>query len=77
MYRSPKEMTAFKGQLSYVDSCPEQPVNGKAFCENHCKVAEENGVPSGLQEFLKHCGIAKGNCMYVCIIIEIVFILKS
>ena len=50
---------AFKGQLNYVDNRPEQPANGKAFCENHCRVAEENGVPSGLREVLKHCGIAK------------------
>ena len=59
MYCSPKQISAFKGQLNYVDNRPEQLANGKAFCENHCRVAEENGVPSGLQEFLKHCGIAK------------------
>lgn len=59
MYCSPKQTSTFKGQLNYVDNCPEQLANGKAFCENHCRVAEENGVPSGLQEFLKHCGIAK------------------
>ena len=36
--------------------CPEQPAHRKAFCAKHCKVVESLKKPSGLREFLKHCG---------------------
>ena len=60
MYRVPKEITGFSGQLKYVDTCPGQPMHGKAFCEEHCRVAAEKEIPSGLRDFLKYCGVSKG-----------------
>ena len=33
MYRVPKEITGFEGNLKYVDSCPNSPMHGMAFCE--------------------------------------------
>lgn len=59
MYRVPKEVTGFSGQLKYVDACPGQPMHGKAFCEKHCRVAAEKEIPSGLRDFLRYCGVNK------------------
>lgn len=60
MYRVPKEIAGFSGQLKYVDTCPGQPMHGKAFCEEHCQMVAEKGIPSGLCDFLKYCGVSKG-----------------
>ena len=37
--------------------CTSQPHQGSAFCSSHAEIAERIGVPSGLQAFLKHCGV--------------------
>ena len=37
--------------------CTSQPQQGSAFCSSHADIAEKIGVPSGLQAFLKHCGV--------------------
>lgn len=56
------ETPGFKGCLQYVDSCPNQPLHSKAFCEEHCKTAESKGVPTTLKEFISYksnmvCGL--------------------
>ncbi|XP_022108991.1 uncharacterized protein LOC110989145 isoform X2 [Acanthaster planci] len=33
------------------------PLRGKAFCQAHCTVAEKSDIPTGIHEFLKHCGV--------------------
>ena len=48
MYHVPKEISGFNGALQYVDSCPNQPVAGMAFCEKHCE------IPCMLQEFQEY-----------------------
>lgn len=59
MYSVPKTVSGFKGKLSYVDTCPNAPLMGKAFCAHHCTMAEEQGKPTGLRQFLKFCGVRK------------------
>ena len=51
MYRVPKDISGFRGALKYVDSCPNQPEIGMAFCADHCKTAAEKGIPYTLREF--------------------------
>ena len=52
MFKVPKTVSGFDGALSYVDTCPNQPEHGMAFCHVHCKVASENNIPCKLSEFL-------------------------
>ncbi|XP_022111569.1 uncharacterized protein LOC110990776, partial [Acanthaster planci] len=42
---------------SIPDVCTESPAHGKAFCADHCVVAERSSTPTGLRDFLKHCGV--------------------
>ena len=51
MWKVPSEVSGFKGQLKYVDSCPNEPVPAKAFCHQHCVEAEQQGIPTNLQEY--------------------------
>ena len=44
MFRVPKEVTGFSHHLRYVDTCPNEPVCGHAFCEVHCNEAEEKKI---------------------------------
>ena len=37
--------------------CTNQPQQGSAFCNSHTDTAEKLGVPPGLQDFLKYCGV--------------------
>ena len=63
MYRVPKEVSGFDGKLGYVDTCPNSPLPGKAFCSHHCSLAEREGKPTGLRQFLRFCGVKlRGNC---------------
>ena len=41
MHTDPMEVSGFSGKLKYVDSCPNQPVPGKALCRRHCDEAEK------------------------------------
>ena len=54
MYSVPKEVSGFSGALQYVDSCPNEPSAGMAFCDEHCKAADEEGIPCRLREFLRY-----------------------
>ena len=51
MFNVPKEVSGFSGQLRYVDTCPNQPEPGKAFCSMHCSLAEKDGIPTGLRAY--------------------------
>ena len=57
MYPVPKDTAAFKGNLRYVDTCPNSPVYGKAFCEDHCTVACTQGIPTDLKSYLSYKGM--------------------
>ena len=35
----------------------EEPKDAMAFCAKHCLVAEERGIPTKLQDYLKFCGL--------------------
>ena len=54
MFDVPKEVSGFSGQLQYVDTCPNQPEFTKAFCLQHCKEAEQEGIPCDLREYTKY-----------------------
>lgn len=41
--------------------CPNEPENGKAFCDSHSQVVEKLGKPSGLRPFLESCGVKGEN----------------
>ena len=60
MFRVPKEVTGFSRRLRYVDTCPNEPKFGHAFCEAHCIEAVKSNIPSKLREYLRYCGILKG-----------------
>ena len=49
MYSVPKEVFRFSGQLRYVNTCPNEPQPGKAYCSLHCTVAEKKGSPADLK----------------------------
>ena len=54
MYSVPKVVAGFSGQLGYVDTCPNQPEFRKAFCEEHCREAETQGIPSDIRKFIAY-----------------------
>ena len=56
MYSVPKEVSGFSGQLGYVDTCPNEPQPGKAYCSLHCAVAEKKGSPTDLK------GVRNSSC---------------
>ena len=39
--------------LSFPAICPEELLGNKAFCANHCTVAEEHGYPTDIRSFVK------------------------
>jgi len=41
--------------VSFPSVCPEELTPGQAFCDHHCKVVENEGIPSKLDLFLNHC----------------------
>ena len=52
-YRVTKEISGFNGSLQYVDSCPNEPAAGMAFCGEHCEDARKKSIPCKLKDFLK------------------------
>ena len=54
MYSSPKQVSAFSGGLDYVDACPNSPLQGMAFCEEHCEALKSKGVPIKLREYVEY-----------------------
>ena len=44
--------------ISLPNVCTAPPAHGKAFCHEHCKLLDSRvpDVPTGLRDFLKHCG---------------------
>ena len=51
------ECTVDKLKVSCPNVCPEEPKGVMTFCEEHCRVAEERGIPTKLKDFLKFCGL--------------------
>ena len=72
MYNVPRiGVPGFGGALRYVDSCPNQPMHGMAFCVDHCHIAEGEGIQCALREFLHHCGVKKiGRYIFLIIILR-------
>lgn len=62
MYPVPKGLTGFEGKLQYVDTCPNSPQVGMAFCQNHCVVAAEQGIPTQLREYRSYLAARKSSC---------------
>ena len=53
MFNVPKEIQAFCGELQYVDTCPNSPLIGMAFCQEHCEIMQARNIPIKLREFLQ------------------------
>jgi len=49
--------------LNFPDVCTNAPCRkGSAFCAEHCRTAEESGIPTSLREFLReYCGVSEKN----------------
>lgn len=54
------EIGGFSGQLKYIESCPNQPVPGKAFCTQHCTEAALNNIPTKRKEYVSFLRQSKG-----------------
>lgn len=59
-FKVPMTVAGLSG-LNYPSVCTNSPCYKKgtlqAFCEIHCNVAEQQGVSSGLRDFLQYCGV--------------------
>ncbi len=60
MFPVPKHVQPFGGNLKYVDTCPNSPEYGMAFCEEHCETATRNGIPKMLKKFIAYQQNEKG-----------------
>lgn len=54
MFDTAKELSGFSGQLNYVSTCPNQPENGEAFCEQHKGKAKSLGISTILGDYVKY-----------------------
>lgn len=54
MFDVPKEVTGFSGQLNYVNTCPNQPEHGKAFCSEHIEVCKNIDIPTALKAYKQY-----------------------
>ena len=52
MYDDKKEVLPFKSNLTYLNTCPNSPEYGMAFCSVHCHSAKSEGIPCKLKEYL-------------------------
>ena len=41
--------------VSFPSVCPEELKTGQAFCDHHCTVVQNDGIPTKLDLFLDHC----------------------
>ena len=41
--------------VNYPEICAATPERGKAFCKTHCLNLSEQGIPTGLHDFLEYC----------------------
>ena len=57
-------LTTRKTKVDYVDSCPNQPVHSKAFCDIHCQEAMASNIPTDLREYVAFC---RKLVAYICI----------
>ena len=49
-------------ELSFPAICPEELLGNKAFCSDHCTVAEKHGCPTNIRSFVKfQKAISSGN----------------
>ena len=70
------EISGFSGQLKYIESCPNQPVPGKALCKLHCTEAIQNHIPTNLKEYLSFINESEGT-VYMCDIIYVHIVIGS
>ena len=59
MYTVARSGQVFGGKLKYITSCPNQPMTGMAFCNEHCRMAEKQGFPTDLHGYRKHEKMSK------------------
>lgn len=61
MWEVPVVVDGFDRPINYPSVCPLSPQRGKAFCKQHCDDACKGGLPTGLEEFLRFCGLRNNN----------------
>ena len=66
MHKEPSEISGFSGQLKYVDSCPNQPLHQKAFCQQHCDQAVLENIPIDLREYVSYLKSLSKNKLGIC-----------
>ena len=77
MHKEAMEVSGFSGQLKYIESCPNQPLSGKALCKLHCTEAIQNHIPTKLKEYLSFIHKREeGMYLYLHICISII-VMKS
>ena len=49
--------------LNYPNVCTMEPASqNSAFCAEHCEIARESNIPTGLREFIHdYCGLPRNN----------------
>lgn len=57
MWNVPVKVDGLAKEVNYPSLCPLSPEKGKAFCKQHCDDACKGNIPTGLREFLHHCGV--------------------
>jgi len=57
MWYVPVKVEGLATEVNYPSVCPLSPERGKVFCKQHCIDACEGNIPTGLHEFLQHCGV--------------------
>jgi hypothetical protein len=56
MWKVPVSIEEF-GPVNYPSVCPLSPKRGHAFCKTHCEKAQKLGIPDGLKDFYRYCGV--------------------
>ena len=57
MWYVPVTVEGLAKAVNYPSICPLSPERGNAFCKKHCADACNKNIPTGLHEFLQHCGV--------------------
>ena len=60
MWKTPMQVQGFEGRLKYVDTCPNSPMYGMAFCSSHCQEAKSRSIPTIFRDYLRYSGANKG-----------------
>jgi hypothetical protein len=49
------EIPGYEEEINYPDVCPRNPEYQSAFCDKHCPLVKQKGIPTKLRPFLDYC----------------------